>query len=197
MDRVHEDTESLRGTLDSSSYLSRSTDRSSRLSMRFAFDDQLFSSDTYMAMIRKTVKLSIRSSKKGAPGPEEVVTSISSNAVSSGSVPSQQPLQHQKPTSMSLPQKLKRPVLHTFIDENWNRFGPVSSQQPPQHQKLGQRQVYRDSKTGMSRTRAPKPLETSASTPMSLPLKLNRPVLHKESRPSKLVLLGKFEVGRV
>ena len=81
MDRVHEDTESLRGTLDSSSYLSRSTERSSRLSMLFDFDDQLFSSRSYKAMIRKTVKLSIRSPRKGAPGPEEVVTTISSNAV--------------------------------------------------------------------------------------------------------------------
>ena len=85
MERVHEDTESLRGTLDSSSFLSRSTERSSRLSMLFDFDDQLFSSKSYKSMIRKTVKLSIRSPDKNAPGPEEVITCVSSNAVGSTS----------------------------------------------------------------------------------------------------------------
>jgi hypothetical protein len=82
MDLVHKDTESLRGTLDSSSFLSRSTERSSRLSMLFDFDEQLFLSKSYKAMIRKTVKLSIRSPSK-TPGPEGVVTSVSSNAVGS------------------------------------------------------------------------------------------------------------------
>jgi hypothetical protein len=85
MDRVHEDTESLRGTLGSSSFLSRSTEGGSRLSMMFDFDEQLFSSKSYKAMIRKTVKLSIRATSKNAPGPEEVVTSISSDAVGSTS----------------------------------------------------------------------------------------------------------------
>jgi hypothetical protein len=53
--------------------------------MMFDFDEQLFSSKSYKAMIRKTVKLSIRATSKNAPGPEEVVTSISSDAVGSTS----------------------------------------------------------------------------------------------------------------
>jgi hypothetical protein len=53
--------------------------------MLFDFDDQLFSSKSYQAMIRKTVKLSIRATSKNAPDPKEVVTSISSDAVGSTS----------------------------------------------------------------------------------------------------------------
>ena len=80
MSRVHDDSESLRGTVDSSSFLSRSTG-SSRLSVLFDFDQQLFSSSSYQAMIRKTVKLSIRSPKNGDLGRDKVVTTISSDAV--------------------------------------------------------------------------------------------------------------------
>lgn len=49
--------------------------------MLFDFDDQLFSSRPYTAMIRKTVKLSIRSPTRRAPGPEEVITQITGNSV--------------------------------------------------------------------------------------------------------------------
>ncbi|KAJ4290969.1 hypothetical protein N0V90_010165 [Kalmusia sp. IMI 367209] len=78
MDIVQKDSESLHVLADTSSFLSRNTERSSRLSMLFDFDEQLFSSKPYKAMIRKTVKLSIRSPEKDGPGPEEVVTSVSS-----------------------------------------------------------------------------------------------------------------------
>lgn len=90
MERVNEDTQSLRGTLDSSSIVSRGSERSSKLSMLFDFDDQLFASKSYKAMIRKTVKMSIRSPDRNAPAPEGVVTRVFSNGV--GSTASAQPL---------------------------------------------------------------------------------------------------------
>lgn len=87
MDHVRKDTESLRVLADHESSLSRDTEKSSRLSMLFDFDQQLFSSQPYKAMIRKTVKLSIRSPVKDGPGPDEVLTTISSDAANSVSPP--------------------------------------------------------------------------------------------------------------
>jgi hypothetical protein len=51
--------------------------------MLFDFDQQLFSSRPYLAMIRKTVRLTIGSPNKHAPGPEEIITSITSDATGS------------------------------------------------------------------------------------------------------------------
>ena len=61
---MQKDTTSLLSMVDSASYLSRRSEGSSKLSMLFDFDDDLFTSRPYKALIRKTVKLSIRTQKQ-------------------------------------------------------------------------------------------------------------------------------------
>jgi hypothetical protein len=83
--------------------------------MLFDFDRQLFSTRPYSAMVRKTVKLTIRSQNKHVPGPEEVITSITSDAT--GSVEptpqltrgfySQHPIPPEQTTKLILLGKLK------------------------------------------------------------------------------------------
>jgi hypothetical protein len=84
MERVQKDTESLIATVDSASFLSKRSENSSKLSMLFDFDEQLFTTKPYKAMIRRTVKLSIRSQPRPTmSGSAQVVTRISSNAARS------------------------------------------------------------------------------------------------------------------
>lgn len=78
---VQRDTASLISLADSSSFLSRDTEKSSKLSMLFGFDEELFTSKPYKSLIRKTVKFSIRSQKlRSLSGPSQVLAGISSNA---------------------------------------------------------------------------------------------------------------------
>jgi hypothetical protein len=81
IERVQKDTESLIATVDSASFMSRSTGTSSRLSALFDFDEQLFTTRPYKAMIRRTVKLSVRSQPhQMTNSTAQFTTSISSNS---------------------------------------------------------------------------------------------------------------------
>lgn len=64
IDAIQRDSASLVSLVDSASFLSTSTGRTSKLSMLFDFDDELFISKPYENFIRKTVKFSIRSQKR-------------------------------------------------------------------------------------------------------------------------------------
>jgi hypothetical protein len=83
---VQKDTASLMCLADSSSVVSWNTENSSKLSMLFDFDEELFTSKPYKALIRKSVKFSIRSQKRqvltGAPQDLPGVSSISTGPAS-------------------------------------------------------------------------------------------------------------------
>jgi hypothetical protein len=81
LDTVQKDTASLTGLVDSSSFLSKGTENSSKLSVQFDFDEELLSTKPYKAFIRKTFKYSVRFQKRiSLSGPSQVSAGVSSNA---------------------------------------------------------------------------------------------------------------------
>jgi hypothetical protein len=86
MSIIQRDTASLISLVDSSSFMSTDTEKSSKLSMLFDFDDELFTSKPYKNLIRKTVKFSIRFQKRpGLSGPSDAPAGIPSNTTGPGS----------------------------------------------------------------------------------------------------------------
>ncbi|PSN69686.1 G-alpha-domain-containing protein [Corynespora cassiicola Philippines] len=76
------DTASLQSLVDSASFLSRRSEGSSKLSLLFEFDDELFGTIPYKRMIRKAVKVSLRPQKEQVPFElGQVTTTITSAAL--------------------------------------------------------------------------------------------------------------------
>lgn len=81
MEGVQKDTASLLSLTDSAAFLSKSTETSSKLSLQFDFDDELFSSRPYKDIIKKTIKFAVRSQKQlplHVPG--GIITAVTSAA---------------------------------------------------------------------------------------------------------------------
>jgi hypothetical protein len=105
------DAASLICHADSASVLTRSTQRSSKLSMLFDFDDELFASEPYKKIIRKTVKFTIRSHKRR--GSDDILPSVPSSSVPRASdAVSPRPAQGPGSTNILL---LGRPTVSSLV----------------------------------------------------------------------------------